>query len=41
MSGSLGLMPQYANIISVMFIATGQDPAHVVEGSMGMTTAKF
>ena len=23
-----------------MFIATGQDPAHVVEGSMGITTAK-
>ncbi|MEK7185751.1 MAG: hydroxymethylglutaryl-CoA reductase [Patescibacteria group bacterium] len=41
MSGSLGFNAQYANIISAMFIATGQDPAHVVEGSMGMTTAKI
>lgn len=40
MSGSLGFNAQYANIIASMFIATGQDPAHVVEGSMGITTAK-
>ena len=40
MSGSLGFNAQYANIISSMFIATGQDVAHVVEGSMGITTAK-
>ncbi len=40
MSGSLGFNAQYANIIAGMFIATGQDPAHVVEGSMGITTAK-
>jgi len=40
MSGSLGFNAQYANIIAAMFIATGQDPAHVVEGSMGITTAK-
>ena len=40
MAGSLGFNAQYANIISAMFIATGQDPAHVVEGSMGITTAK-
>ncbi len=40
MSGSLGFNAQYANIISAMFIATGQDPSHVVEGSMGITTAK-
>lgn len=41
MSGSLGFNAQYANIIAAMFIATGQDPAHVVEGSMGVTTAKI
>lgn len=40
MSGSLGFNAQYANIISGIFIATGQDPAHIVEGSMGITTAK-
>lgn len=40
MSGSLGFNAQYANIIAAIFIATGQDPAHVVEGSMGITTAK-
>ena len=40
MSGSLGFNAQYANIVAAMFIATGQDPAHVVEGSMGITTAR-
>lgn len=40
MSGSLGFNSHYANIIAAIFIATGQDPAHVVEGSMGITTAK-
>jgi len=41
MSGSLGFNSHYANIIAAIFIATGQDPAHVVEGSMGITTAKI
>jgi hydroxymethylglutaryl-CoA reductase (NADPH) len=40
MSGSMGFNAHYANIIAAMFIATGQDPAHVVEGSLGITTAK-
>lgn len=40
MSGSLGFNAQFANVIAAIFLATGQDPAHVVEGSMGMTTAK-
>lgn len=40
MSGSLGYNSHYANIIAALFIATGQDPAHVVEGSMGITTTK-
>ena len=41
MAGSLGFNAQYANIIAAIFIATGQDPAHVAEGSMGITTAKI
>lgn len=40
MSGSLGFNAQYANIIAALFIATGQDAAHVVEGSMGITTTE-
>jgi hydroxymethylglutaryl-CoA reductase (NADPH) len=40
MSGSLGFNAQYANVIAALFIATGQDLAHVVEGSMGVTTIK-
>jgi hydroxymethylglutaryl-CoA reductase (NADPH) len=40
MSGSLGFNSHFANIIAAIFLATGQDPAHVVEGSMGITTVK-
>ena len=40
MSGSLGFNAHFANIVSSVFIATGQDPAHVVEASMGVTTAR-
>ncbi|MBI3342059.1 hydroxymethylglutaryl-CoA reductase [Candidatus Curtissbacteria bacterium] len=40
MSGSLGMNAHFANIIAAIFIATGQDPAHVVEGSIGITTAE-
>lgn len=40
MSGSLGFNSHFANIIAAIFIATGQDPAHVVEGSLGITTAE-
>ncbi len=40
MSGSMGFNAQFANVIAAMFIATGQDPAHVVEGSLGVTTAE-
>lgn len=38
MSGSLGFNAHFANIVSAVFIATGQDSAHVVEASMGVTT---
>ncbi len=37
-AGSLGFNAHAANIIAALFIACGQDPAHVVEGSLAMTT---
>jgi hydroxymethylglutaryl-CoA reductase (NADPH) len=37
-AGSLGLNAHAANIVAAMFIACGQDPAHVVEGSLCITT---
>ena len=40
MSGSLGFNSHFANIVAAFFAATGQDLAHVVEGSMGITTSK-
>ena len=40
MSGSMGFNAQFANVVAAMFIATGQDAAHVAEGSMGITTAE-
>lgn len=40
MAGSLGFNAHFANIVAAFFAATGQDLAHVVEGSMGMTTCK-
>lgn len=40
MSGSLGFNAHFANIIAAIFIATGQDVAHVVEGSLGLTSAR-
>lgn len=40
MAGSLGFNAHFANIVAAFFAATGQDLAHVVEGSMGITTSK-
>lgn len=40
MSGSLGFNSHFANIVAAFFAATGQDLAHVVEGSLGVTVAK-
>ena len=37
-AGSLGFNAHAANIIAGIFIACGQDPAHVVEGSSAITT---
>lgn len=39
-AGSMGFNAHYANMIGALFLATGQDEAHVVEGSMGITTAE-
>ena len=39
-SGSLGFNAHFANITAGIFIATGQDPAHVSESSMGITTCE-
>ncbi len=39
-SGSLGYNAHYANIVAAIFLATGQDSAHVVESSLGITTAE-
>jgi hydroxymethylglutaryl-CoA reductase (NADPH) len=40
MSGSLGFNGHFANAVAAIFAATGQDLAHVVEGSLGITTAE-
>lgn len=37
-AGSLGFNAHAANMVAAMFIACGQDPAHVVEGSLAITT---
>lgn len=39
-AGSMGFNAHYANMIAAIFLATGQDAAHVVEGSLGITTAE-
>ncbi|MEM7049693.1 MAG: hydroxymethylglutaryl-CoA reductase (NADPH) [Acidobacteriota bacterium] len=36
-AASKGFNAHYANVIAAFFLATGQDPAHVVEGSLGVT----
>lgn len=41
MSGSLGYNAQFANVLAAMFLATGQDIAHVAECSVGITTAEL
>ncbi len=40
MSGSLGFNAHFANVAAAIFLATGQDVAHVTEASMGITTTK-
>lgn len=36
-AGSMGYNAHFANVLSAVFLATGQDPAHVVGGSTGVT----
>jgi len=36
-AGSKGFNAHYANMVAAFFLAAGQDPAHVVEASMGVT----
>ncbi len=40
-SGSIGFNAHFANVISALYVATGQDIGHVVEGSLGITTVKL
>lgn len=40
-SGSLAFNAHFANIVAALFLATGQDMAHVVEGSLGITQAEI
>ncbi|PSP78466.1 hydroxymethylglutaryl-CoA reductase (NADPH) [Halobacteriales archaeon QS_1_68_20] len=39
-AGSMGFNAQAANVVAATFLATGQDEAHVVEGSNAITTAE-
>jgi hydroxymethylglutaryl-CoA reductase (NADPH) len=39
-AGSLGFNAQVANVVAGIFLATGQDEAHVVEGSNCITTVE-
>lgn len=39
-SASLGYNCHFANVVAAIYIASGQDPAHVVEGSSGITTTE-
>jgi hydroxymethylglutaryl-CoA reductase (NADPH) len=41
MAGSQGFNCQFANIVAAFFAATGQDLAHVVEGSHGIVTTNI
>jgi len=41
MSGSMGANGHFANIAAALFLATGQDMAHVVEASLGVTIAEL
>ncbi len=41
LSGSMGYNCHFANVVAAFFIATGQDPAHIGEGSLGITTTEI
>lgn len=40
MSGSLGANAHHANVLAAVFLATGQDGAHIAECSSGITTVE-
>ncbi len=40
-SGAIGFNAHYANVVAGFYAATGQDLAHVVEGSLGITTMRI
>jgi len=37
LAGGFGFNAHFANMVAALYIATGQDPAHVVEGALGIT----
>ena len=39
-SGAMAYNAHYANMVAAIYLATGQDAAHVVDGSLGITTAE-
>ncbi|MCF0226036.1 MAG: hydroxymethylglutaryl-CoA reductase (NADPH) [Methanobrevibacter sp.] len=39
-AGSMAFNAHYANMVAAIFLATGQDAAHVAEGSLGITSAE-
>lgn len=41
MAGSMGFNLHFANVVAALFLATGQDIAHVGEGSLGITTTEI
>lgn len=41
LAGSHSFNAHYANVVAAAFIALGQDAAHVVDGSLGMTNAEM
>jgi hydroxymethylglutaryl-CoA reductase (NADPH) len=40
LSGSMGFNSHFANVVAALYLATGQDMAHVVDGSVGIATAE-
>lgn len=40
-SGSMGFNSHFANIVAALFLATGQDMAHVTESSLGIVEAEL
>jgi hydroxymethylglutaryl-CoA reductase (NADPH) len=40
-AGAMGFNAHHANIVAALYLATGQDLGHVVEGSLGVTTAEM